>query len=94
MFLFQDHFTRFGSPIMMGGDADCSSKGIFGAARDASDGGSGLLLVVDPHYYGKKAANERLWGRGWVKWVRLSEFMDSSFYNLCLPQVKYVRRKK
>ena len=70
---------------MMGGDADCSSKGVFGAARGSS---SSHLLVVDPHYFGKARPKEELWERGWVKWVPLSEFMDSSFYNLCLPRVK------
>lgn len=38
------HFDKFGSPVMMGGDADASSKGIVGVhvgQRDAS-----LLVVV------------------------------------------------
>lgn len=38
------HFDKFGSPIMMGGDVDCASKGIMGihiGQRDAS-----LLIVV------------------------------------------------
>lgn len=79
------HFDKFGSPVMMGGDVDASSKGIVGihvGHRDAS------LLVVDPHYVGKEQTKEFLFNKGWVKWQRLSDFMSGSFYNLCLPQVK------
>lgn len=39
-----NHFDKFGSPVMMGGDIDTSSKGIMGihvGHRDAS-----LLVVV------------------------------------------------
>ena len=39
------HFEKFGSPIMMGGDIDASSKGIFGVAQDKND--SFYLLVID-----------------------------------------------
>ncbi|KAF9424736.1 hypothetical protein HW555_000037 [Spodoptera exigua] len=79
------HFDKFGSPVMMGGDVDASSKGILGihiGQRDAS------LLVVDPHYVGKEQTKEFLFHKGWVKWQRLTDFIDTSFYNLCLPQVK------
>uniref|UniRef100_A0A8P4JZ02 UFM1-specific peptidase 1 n=1 Tax=Dicentrarchus labrax TaxID=13489 RepID=A0A8P4JZ02_DICLA len=43
------HFEKHGSPVMMGGDRDNSSKGILGVCT--GDMGS-YLLVVDPHYYG------------------------------------------
>ncbi|XP_026741371.1 probable Ufm1-specific protease 1 [Trichoplusia ni] len=80
-----NHFDKFGSPVMMGGDIDASSKGIMGihvGPRDVS------LLVVDPHYVGKEKTKEFLFDKGWVKWQRLTDFLSSSFYNLCLPQVK------
>ncbi|XP_026763477.2 uncharacterized protein LOC113521977 [Galleria mellonella] len=79
------HFKTFGSPVMMGGDVDCSSKGIMGirlGERDAS------LLIVDPHYVGREQTKEFLFNKGWVKWQPLQDFLSSSFYNLCLPQVK------
>ena len=84
------HFREHGSPLMMGGDADCSSKGIFGAVKAEK---KGFLLVVDPHYYGKKCSKEELRRLGWVKWMPLEEFMDSSFYNLCMPQTKSLINK-
>ncbi|XP_041984844.1 probable Ufm1-specific protease 1 [Aricia agestis] len=79
------HFEKFGSPIMMGGDVDCSSKGIMGVHID---GKNSELLIVDPHYVGKEQSKEFLQRKGWVKWQPLKDFLSSSFYNLCLPQVK------
>ncbi|CAK1550773.1 unnamed protein product [Leptosia nina] len=77
------HFQRFGSPVMMGGDVDCSSKGIMGIHVNGDDS---RLLVVDPHYVGKEQTKEFLHKKGWVKWQPLKDFLSSSFYNLCLPQ--------
>ncbi|XP_063366745.1 ufm1-specific protease 1 [Cydia amplana] len=79
------HFEKFGSPIMMGGDVDCSSKGIMGIHIDKSEAS---LLIVDPHYVGKEQSKEFLQNKGWVKWQPLKDFLSSSFYNLCLPQAK------
>jgi len=83
----QQHFTTRKCPVMMGGDQDCSSKGIFGTRED---GNKKFLLVVDPHYVsrGKETKGDKLIQEGWIKWVELSDFMDSSFYNLALPQTK------
>ncbi|XP_042368166.1 inactive Ufm1-specific protease 1 [Plectropomus leopardus] len=77
------HFERHGSPVMMGGDRDNSSKGIFGVCT--GDKGS-YLLVVDPHYYGCQLEKTELQTRGWVSWKRVSSLDQSSFYNLCMPQ--------
>lgn len=79
------HFDKFGSPVMMGGEVDASSKGILGIHVGQQNTS---LLVVDPHYVGKEQTKEFLFHKGWVKWQRLTDFMDTSFYNLCLPQVK------
>jgi len=79
------HFEQFGSPIMMGGDRDCSSKCIVGLHV----GNEGVyLLIVDPHFVGKAKSTEHLKKDRWVKWQNLDDFVDSSFYNLCLPQLK------
>ena len=51
------HFQKFGSPIMMGGDQDCSSKGILGVASSINN--DHFLLVADPHYYGKPLASDQ-----------------------------------
>ncbi|XP_032438475.1 ufm1-specific protease 1 [Xiphophorus hellerii] len=77
------HFEKHGSPVMMGGDRDNSSKGILGVC--SGDKGS-YLLVVDPHYYGRQLEKTELQKRGWVAWKRVSSLDQSSFYNLCLPQ--------
>ncbi|KAJ8008409.1 hypothetical protein DPEC_G00104520 [Dallia pectoralis] len=79
------HFTSQGSPVMMGGDRDNSSKGILGVCTRAGGQGS-YLLVMDPHYYGpplERAAVQRL---GLVSWKNVGSLDRSSFYNLCLPQ--------
>lgn len=80
-----DHFESMGSPVMMGGDVDCSSKGIMGIHVGDDET---FLLVVDPHYAGKEITAEFLQTKQWVKWQALNDFIGSSFYNLCLPQVK------
>ncbi|CAK1584359.1 unnamed protein product [Parnassius mnemosyne] len=79
------HFEKFGSPVMMGGDIDCSSKGIMGIQIL---GKNTSLLIVDPHYVGNEQSKDFLKNKGWVKWQPLNDFLSSSFYNLCLPQVK------
>ena len=83
------HFQHKRCPIMMGGDLDASSKGIFGACQTDS---SKYFLVLDPHFVLSKnteiSKNEHLIEQGWAKWVQLQDFSSSSFYNLCLPQIK------
>ncbi|XP_029848481.2 inactive Ufm1-specific protease 1 isoform X2 [Ixodes scapularis] len=89
----QRHFETVGSPVMMGGDTDASSKGILGVCRAGS---TGFLLVLDPHWFsddtrnfGKdQIARRRLdvQENGWISWRSLDSFMQGSFYNLCLPQ--------
>ena len=90
--LFDEVFVHFQDkrcPIMMGGDLDASSKGIFGACQTDS---SKYFLVLDPHFVSSKNTeilnNEHLIEQGWAKWVQLQDFSSSSFYNLCLPQIK------
>ncbi|XP_034020362.1 inactive Ufm1-specific protease 1 [Thalassophryne amazonica] len=77
------HFQKHGSPAMMGGDRDNSSKAVLGVC---SGGEGSYLLVVDPHYYGHPLEKTDLQRQQWVTWKRLSSLDQSSFYNLCLPQ--------
>uniref|UniRef100_A0A182IPT8 UFSP1/2/DUB catalytic domain-containing protein n=1 Tax=Anopheles atroparvus TaxID=41427 RepID=A0A182IPT8_ANOAO len=83
----RDYFERYGGLIMMGGDLDAAAKGIAGihVSADQSDV---YLLVVDPHYAGKIRTKEELYTKQYVKWQKVDDFVDSSFYNLCLPMVK------
>ncbi|KAL3202320.1 hypothetical protein MRX96_042555 [Rhipicephalus microplus] len=84
------HFEQLGSPVMMGGDCDASSKGILGVCQTSS--GESHLLVLDPHWYRNDAKHGLLAGaranlqqNGWISWLSLDSLMESSFYNLCLP---------
>nr|XP_057924597.1 inactive Ufm1-specific protease 1 [Doryrhamphus excisus]XP_057924598.1 inactive Ufm1-specific protease 1 [Doryrhamphus excisus] len=77
------HLDKHRCPVMMGGDRDNSSKGIFGVCT----GNSGsYLLVVDPHYYGGTLERAEAQRQGWAAWKSVSSLDQSSFYNLCLPQ--------
>ncbi|XP_055379888.1 probable Ufm1-specific protease 1 [Condylostylus longicornis] len=78
------YFEEFGGLIMMGGDVDASSKGIAGC--HISDN-QAYFLVIDPHFVGKPKSIQELIEKGYVRWQHTSEFIDSSFYNLCLPQI-------
>lgn len=77
------HFEKHGSPVMMGGDRDNSSKGILGVCT--GDKGS-FLLVIDPHYCGCPLEKTELQSHRWVAWKKVSSLDRSSFYNLCMPQ--------
>ncbi|XP_071441070.1 ufm1-specific protease 1 [Hetaerina americana] len=84
------HFEHFKSPIMIGGDMDCSSKGVVGIHYTSGDNSMpAYLLIVDPHFTGVAKNAEELQMKCWVKWQSTAEFMDSSFYNVCLPQMKF-----
>ncbi|KAI8420258.1 hypothetical protein MSG28_008799, partial [Choristoneura fumiferana] len=76
----KSHFEKFGSPIMMGGDVDCSSKGIMGIHVDHA---GVSLLVVDPHYVGKEQTREFLQNKSWLQFVRLDGYdvHDGQFRN-------------
>ncbi|XP_077357246.1 ufm1-specific protease 1 [Festucalex cinctus] len=78
------HFERHGCPVMMGGDRDNSSKGIFGVCTGTA---GSYLLIVDPHYYGSLLERGEAQKQGWAVWKSLASFNQSSFYNLCLPQI-------
>lgn len=80
----REHFEQKGCPIMMGGDRDCSSKGIVGIHIGDEDT---YLLVIDPHFVGKAKSIEQLQSNNWIVWQNLKDFVESSFYNFCLPQV-------
>ncbi|XP_064595334.1 ufm1-specific protease 1-like [Liolophura sinensis] len=77
------HFDQMGSPVMMGGSTDNSSKGILGVCQDPAS-----LLVLDPHFYGPLKSVETLCTENWIKWRTVDTFNEDSFYNLCLPQLK------
>uniref|UniRef100_H3AKJ3 UFM1 specific peptidase 1 n=2 Tax=Latimeria chalumnae TaxID=7897 RepID=H3AKJ3_LATCH len=79
------HFDMFGSPVMMGGDVDNSSKGVLGLCSGLK---GNYLLVLDPHYYGASVGKDAAQREGWVQWRKLDSFESRSFYNFCLPQYK------
>lgn len=85
--LLKQYLEEYGGFIMMGGDVDASSKGIAGVHIAGNDA---YLLVVDPHFVSKSGeiTREEIQRKKFVKWQHTSEFLDSSFYNLCLPLQK------
>uniref|UniRef100_A0A1L8DTJ4 Putative ufm1-specific protease 1-like protein n=1 Tax=Nyssomyia neivai TaxID=330878 RepID=A0A1L8DTJ4_9DIPT len=85
--LIKKYLEDYGGFIMMGGDVDCSSKGIVGVHIAGNDA---YLLIVDPHFVttSGKVQREDIQRTNFVRWQHTSEFLDSSFYNLCLPLIK------
>lgn len=81
--MLHQHFLTHGSPVMMGGDRDNSSKGILGVCTGKENT---YVLVMDPHYYGPVLDKVVLQKRGWVAWKPVKSLDQSSFYNFCLPQ--------
>lgn len=80
-----EHFKHFGSPVMIGGDADAASKTLLGVCKAKS---GFYFLIADPHFYGK-ADKTLLQSNGWVQWKHLDDvFKKESFYNFCLPQLR------
>ncbi|CAF3778068.1 unnamed protein product [Rotaria sordida] len=84
MNLLSKHFHDFCSPLMMGGDADAASKCILAVRSNKQ------LLILDPHYSGPSFTSiNKLRESGYLKWYNVpNDFVSSSFYNLCLPQLK------
>ncbi|TPP66168.1 Ubiquitin-fold modifier-1 (Ufm1) specific protease (UfSP) [Fasciola gigantica] len=78
------HFVDVGSPVMMGGCEDNSSKGILAIRRSLLHT---ELLICDPHFYGsgEKPTLRELCSNGWIKWTDTTELKEHAFYNLCLP---------
>ncbi len=65
---------------------DCISKGVFGIAK--TNANQHFLLILDPHYYGKPLSDTaKLYDQGWVSWKPIKDFMNGSFYNMCMPQI-------
>ncbi|CAB3989159.1 probable Ufm1-specific protease 1 [Paramuricea clavata] len=79
---FVEHFQKFGSPVMIGGDSDAASKALLGIA---TDGNKKYFLILDPHFSGNPDIDS-LQRNGWVAWKDEELFLTESFYNFCLPQ--------
>ncbi|KAK2151892.1 hypothetical protein LSH36_347g02011 [Paralvinella palmiformis] len=81
--MLEEHFRMKGSPVMIGGDSDTSSKCLLGTCR-ADDGK--FMLILDPHYYGPEPDQNMLIESNMLLWRSVDSFMVDSFYNMCLPQ--------
>ena len=84
----QTHFEKFASPVMMGGDSDAASKCILGIC--GSNESDCYLLILDPHC-SKKPTMKSLVNDNWISWRKIDSFVQSSFYNMCLPQRSVVK---
>lgn len=76
---------------MMGGDKDCSSKGIVGVHQNEENT---YLLIVDPHFVGKAKSTKQLIDTGYLYWKNIKDLDQHSFYNICFPQVRHVERRQ
>lgn len=82
-----DHFERFSSPVMMGGDADAASKGVLGI--DECSDTTWRLLIADPHEKRPAFVDlQSLIDSQMITWRSVDSFDSNSFYNFCLPQLK------
>lgn len=81
-----DYFTTQGGLIFMGGDCDAAAKMIAGI--NVADDDKISLLIVDPHYQGTPKSANDLIQEGFVRWYAEEEFLEASFYNLCLPKIQ------
>ncbi|XP_017093702.2 probable Ufm1-specific protease 1 [Drosophila bipectinata] len=78
----RSYFNEYQGFIAMGGiNGDSASKAIVGWHRSAA--GNVYLLVVDPHFAEPPACQQTLIDRGYVRWMPIEDFSDST-YNLCL----------
>lgn len=80
-----NHFDFVGSPIMMGGCLDNSSKALLALCLHPP--GAAAFLVCDPHLYLKdrEPTMEEICEGGWLKWRNVDDLNETNFYNLCLP---------
>ena len=76
------HFNDFGAPLMLGGEKDHMSKGIFGVARSGPSMEQTFLLVVDPHYASETPRLSEI--KKFVYWRALCD-LEQGFYNLMFP---------
>ncbi|XP_054738226.1 probable Ufm1-specific protease 1 [Anastrepha obliqua] len=83
--ILKKYFEDYGGLVMMCGDKKDASKGIAGLHIS---GNQVYLLVIDPHFVGVPKSVQELVDHGCIRWQHTSEFVDSSFYNICLPQLK------
>ncbi|EDX05945.1 probable Ufm1-specific protease 1 [Drosophila simulans] len=77
----RSYFEKYQGFVAMGGLSDTASKAITGYHCSAR--GRIFLQVVDPHFVGVPSSRQHLIDQGYVRWVPVDEFADST-YNLCL----------
>lgn len=78
-----DYFTSQGGLIFIGGDCDAAAKMIAGVSNNDEMS----CLIVDPHCQGRPKDANVIADLGYVRWYHESEFIEGSFYNLCMPKI-------
>ncbi|XP_070499518.1 probable Ufm1-specific protease 1 [Chironomus tepperi] len=79
------YFKEQGGLIFMGGDSDASAKMITGIHIAQDD--KLFLQVVDPHFSQIPKNPHEIVNKGYVKWYAENDFIENSFYNLCMPKL-------
>jgi len=82
----KDHFINEGTPIMIGGGVLAYT--LLGIDYNEETGDI-KFLILDPHYTGSDNL-KNIQDKGWIGWKESKLFVDSAFYNFCLPQRKKV----
>ncbi|KAG5680568.1 hypothetical protein PVAND_010066 [Polypedilum vanderplanki] len=80
-----DYFKQQGGLIFLGGDTDAAAKLIAGI--HISKNGSLYLLIIDPHYSKIPNNVDDLIKLSYIKWYTEKDFVNNSFYNLCMPKL-------
>jgi len=80
----KEHFLNEGTPIMIGGGVLAYT--LLGIDYNEETGDI-KFLILDPHYTGSDNL-KNIQDKGWIGWKESKLFVDSAFYNFCLPQRK------
>ncbi len=80
----KEHFLNEGTPIMIGGGVLAYT--LLGIDYNEETGDI-KFLILDPHYTGSDNL-KNIQEKGWIGWKESKLFVDSAFYNFCLPQRK------
>lgn len=81
----KNYFRDQGGLIFMGGDSDAAAKMITGI--HVSKDNQMFLQIVDPHFNGIPKRPQNIVDQSYVRWYAENEFIDNSFYNLCMPKL-------
>lgn len=78
---FAQHFTTYGTPVMIGGGVLAHT--ILGVDFNSQTNDL-KFLVLDPHYTGADDL-DTVQKKGWCAWKPVTFWDKKSYYNCCMP---------